>query len=119
MKRYDKIQKTREAAKVAQTQTPNPPPHLSKKMKEFWCSVFKLATPQPFEVLILKEACEAFDRAEQARRILKKEGLVYSDRFQQPRSRPEVGIERDSKALFAKLLKQGHLHNPFWDPDLD
>jgi phage terminase small subunit len=115
MSRSDRIEKTRKAA--AEAKIPDPPAHLSKKMKEFWRGVFELKNLQPFQTLILKEACEAFDRAEQSRRILKREGLTYEDRFKQPRSRPEVAIERDSKALFAKLLGQIHLHNPFWDTD--
>ena len=109
----DQIEKTRKAA--AEAIPPDPPPHLSKKMKVFWRGVFELRNLQPYQVLILVKACEAHDRAEQARRILKKEGLIYQDRFKQPRSRPEVGIERDNKALFAKLLGQIHLHNPYWD----
>ena len=92
-----------------------PPPHLSKKMKDFWTGVFERKNLQPHQVLILIKACEAHDRAEQARRILKKEGLVYLDRFKQPRSRPEIAVERDSKALFAKLLSQVGLHDPFFN----
>ncbi len=107
------IQKTRKAA--AEAKPPDPPPHLSKKMKEFWRGVFELKNLQPYQVLILVKACEAYDRAEQARRILKEEGLTYEDRFKQPRSRPEVAIERDGKALFAKLLSQIHLHNQYWE----
>ena len=105
-------QKTRMA--FAEAKRPDPPPHLSKKMKEFWSGVFELNNLQSHETLILVKACEAFDRPEQARRILKRQGLTYEDRFDQPRSRPEVAIERDSKALFAKLLGQINLHNPYW-----
>jgi phage terminase small subunit len=84
-------------------------------MKEFWRGVFELKNLQPYQILILCKACETYDRAEQARRILKKEGLVYVDRFKQPRSRPEVSIERDCRAQFAKLLGQIHLYNPYWE----
>lgn len=105
------IRKTRNAFR---DNPPEPPEHLSKRMKEFWVDALKLKTLQPFEVLILAKACEAYDSAEQARRILKSEGLTYVDRFQQPRPRPEVSIERDSKLVFAKLLKQLHLWNEYW-----
>ena len=107
------IQKTRKGSAAAKPI--DPPPHLSKKMKEFWRGVFDLKNLQPFQVLILIKACEAHDRAEQARRILKKDGLTYLDRFKQPRSRPEVAIERDNRALFAKLLSQCGLYNEFWE----
>src|SRR6266540_463623 len=110
MKRYDRIDKTRMAAKAAKP--PDPPGHLSKKMKDFWRGVFELDNPQPYHILLLTKACESFDRAEHARRILKKEGLTFEDRFGAPHARPEVAIERDHRALFAKLLGQCHLHNP-------
>jgi len=91
---------------------PDPPAHLSKEMKEFWTGVFERKNLQPHEILILAKACEAFDRGEQARQILDKEGFTFEDRFGQPRARPEVAIERDSRAQFAKLLSQIHLHSP-------
>lgn len=113
MNELNALQRTRKA--LAEIKPPDPPAHLSKKMKEFWRGVFEIKTLQSHEVLILVKACECHDRAEQARRILKKQGLTFEDRFRQPRSRPEVAIERDNKALFAKLLGQIHLHNPYWE----
>jgi phage terminase small subunit len=87
-------------------------------MKAFWISVFERKDPlQPHEAIIFLKACEAYDRAEQARRILKREGLTYLDRFQQPRSRPEVAIERDNRAQVAKLLTQINLYvSEAWFP---
>lgn len=113
MSRSSLIEKTRKASAAAKP--PDPPPHLSKKMKEFWRGVFETKNLQPYQILILKEACESHDRAEQARRILKKEALTYLDRFQQPRSRPEVGMELKYRAQFAKLLGQINLWNEYWD----
>ena len=52
-------------------------------MKAFWIKAFERKRIQPYRVEILLKACEAHDRAEQARRILKKEGLTYEDRFEQ------------------------------------
>jgi phage terminase small subunit len=94
----------------ADAKRPNPPRHLSKKMKMFWISVFERRNLQLHETVIFLKACEAHDRAEQARRILKRKGLTYEDRFSQPRSRPEVAIERDSRGAFAKLLGQINLY---------
>jgi len=99
-----KTETTAEAAK------PPPPPHLSKEMEVFWTTVFQTRNLQPHEVLLLAKALEAHDRAEQARRDLKRQGLTFQDRFGQPRARPEVAIERDSRAGFAKLLSQINLH---------
>ena len=79
-------------------------------MKKFWISIFQSKILKPHETLIFLKALEAHDRAEQARRVLKKKGLTYSDRFDQPRSRLEVMIERYSRAAFAKLIATIHLH---------
>jgi hypothetical protein len=97
---------------------PPPPRHLSKKMKAFWIAAFERKRIQPYRAEILLKALEAHDRAEQARRILKREGLTYEDRFKQPRSRPEVAMERDSRAQFAKLLDQAGLYDPYFKDDI-
>jgi Phage terminase, small subunit len=83
-------------------------------MKTFWRAAFERRRIQPYKVEILLKACEAHDRAEQARRILKREGVTYQDRFGQPRSRPEVALERDSRSQFAKLLDQVGLWDPYF-----
>ena len=42
----------------------------------------------------------------QARILLASEGLVYYDRFNAPKARPEVAIERDSRIAFARLVRE-------------
>lgn len=54
---------------------------------------------------ILTLAGEAWDRSAQARRVLERNGLVFLDRFGQPRPRPELAIEKDAKLLFARLTR--------------
>ena len=60
-------------------------------------------------VRLLILACEAWDRGQEARAALKREGLTYNNRFGQPVSRPEVGIERDSRIGFARLIRELNL----------
>ena len=55
---------------------------------------------------LLTLASEAWDRGQQARKLLATHGLVYVDRFGAPRARPEVAIERDSRLAFARLLRE-------------
>jgi hypothetical protein len=81
-------------------------------MKRLWLAVFERKDLAAHEAVIFLKACEAHDRAEQARRVLKREGLIYNDRFGQPKSRPEVAIERDNRAAFAKLIRQLNLDVP-------
>jgi hypothetical protein len=55
---------------------------------------------------LLRLAAEAWDRCEQARLVIAEQGLTYMDRFEQPRARPEVAIERDSRIAFARLIRE-------------
>jgi hypothetical protein len=55
---------------------------------------------------LLTLAAEAWDRGEAARRAIAKHGMIYQDRFGQPRQRPECAIERDSRIGFARLLRE-------------
>ncbi len=83
-----------------------PPEHLSKDAQGFWrwaTDEYRL-TQDDLKVLLM--ACEAMDRCIQARKRLAKQGLTYTDRFGQPKSRPEIAIERDSRLAFARLVKQ-------------
>ncbi len=83
-----------------------PPEHLSKHAQDFWqwaVSEYQLSKD---DLHLLTMACEAMDRCRQARKRLAKQGLTYTDRFGQPKSRPEVAIERDSRLAFAKLVRQ-------------
>jgi hypothetical protein len=57
-------------------------------------------------VKLLVKCCEAHDRGEQAREILAVEGLTFADRFGQPRARPELAIERDSRTGFPRMLRE-------------
>jgi phage terminase small subunit len=61
---------------------------------------------EPHHVRLLTLACEAWDRCQQARELLATEGLTFEDRFGQPRARPEVSIERDSRIGFARLVRE-------------
>jgi len=55
---------------------------------------------------LLTAAAELWDRATHARQVIDAEGTTYADRFGQPRERPEVAIERQSKIAFARLLRE-------------
>ena len=57
-------------------------------------------------VRLLTLAAEAWERAQGAREAIAAHGPVYEDRFGQPRARPEVAIERDSRIAFARLLRE-------------
>jgi P27 family predicted phage terminase small subunit len=82
------------------------PRHLSAKSRRWWHEVTTDYELEPHHLKLLVAACECLDRWEQARKALRKHGLTYVDRFQQPKTRPEVAIERDSRIQFARLLRE-------------
>ncbi|MBX4967192.1 hypothetical protein [Rhizobium binae] len=54
----------------------------------------------------LVKTSEAWDRSEQAREILAKDGLTVVDRYGTPKAHPCVGIERDSRTAFFRGLRE-------------
>jgi P27 family predicted phage terminase small subunit len=86
--------------------TIKPPSHLRKPTQEWWSSVNAAYALEPHHVKLLTPACEAHDRATQAREAIAKHGLTYDDRFGSPRKRPEVSIEEAARIAFARLCRE-------------
>lgn len=59
--------------------------------------------------LLLETAMRAFDRAEAARALLDKDGVVLVDRWGQSKPHPAVVIERDARAGMLSALKMLNL----------
>jgi phage terminase small subunit len=83
-----------------------PPDHLSDSAKAFWHEVSDAFSLEPAHIRLLTLACQAWDRAEQARIHLLIFGTIFIDRWQQPHARPEVKIENDSRIAFARLVRE-------------
>lgn len=86
--------------------TLTPPRHLRKATKAWWKSVVTEWELDEHHVRLLTLACEAWDRAEEARETLARVGTFYRDRFHQPKPHPAVAIERDGRIAFARLLRE-------------
>jgi hypothetical protein len=56
--------------------------------------------------ILLVTAAEAYDRFSAAREFLDEHGTTYLDRFEAPRLRPEVTVERDARLAFSRLVAQ-------------
>ena len=85
---------------------PAAPAHLTAEARAWWESVVADYVLDAHHLRLLQLAAEAWDRGQQARRALKRHGTTYTDRFGQPKARPEVAIERDSRIAFARLLRE-------------
>jgi phage terminase small subunit len=73
-----------------------PPTTLSKAAKKLWQHLGSELDLDAGGWLMLNILAECWDRREQARAAIAKEGAVYEDRFGQQKPSPWVAIERDS-----------------------
>ena len=86
--------------------TPKPPAHLEAATRKWFRAVTEEYMLDHHHVRLLILAAESWDRCQQARKILAKEGLTFTDRLGCPRARPEVAVERDSRIAFARLVRE-------------
>ncbi len=84
---------------------PEPPKHLSPAMRRFFSEIVRSWDLETHHLRLLSLLCEAFDRCEQARVQIEKEGLTVPGRFG-PRTHPACAIERDSRLAAARLLRE-------------
>ena len=82
------------------------PKHLKPATRRWFESVCEQYELEQHHHRLLTLAAEAWDRGQEAREALAREGITYDDRFKVPRARPEVAIERDARLGFARLLRE-------------
>ena len=82
------------------------PQHLKKDTRKFWREILKTYKLEEHHKKLLTAACKAWDRAEEARQVLDEQGITFIDRFDQPKGRPEVKIEKDSRNDFRLLIRE-------------
>lgn len=91
---------------MSRANRPSAPSHLSKATKAWWkvtVAEFELAAHQ---VKLLQAACESWDRAQEAREAIAEHGLIVEGRYGQPVANPAAVIEKESRALFGRLVAQ-------------
>jgi P27 family predicted phage terminase small subunit len=84
---------------------PPPPAHLSPSAAHWWTSVCETYVLQEHHLRLLQLCCEAWDRAQQARKELAK-GLTIRTADGGIRTHPAVAIERDSRLAVARLVRE-------------
>jgi P27 family predicted phage terminase small subunit len=82
------------------------PKHLKAATRKWFSNVVESYELEEHHHRLLTLAAEAWDRASEARKAIDDHGLTYTDRFNAPRLRPEVAVERDSRIAFARLLRE-------------
>ena len=86
--------------------TPEPPAHLTEQTRVWWRSVVREYALEGHHLKLLQAACEAWDRLQQARELLLRDGLVVEGREGGVRPHPAVAIERDSRIGFSRLVRE-------------
>lgn len=82
------------------------PAHLAAATAKWWRHVVRNYDLEPHHERLLTLCCEAWDRGQEARAILARDGIIDEDRFDQKRAHAAVAIERDSRIAFARLLRE-------------
>jgi P27 family predicted phage terminase small subunit len=82
------------------------PEHLSDQSKDWWEGVLREFHLAPHQIKLLQAACESWDRAQEARRAIEEHGVVTKGRYGQVVANPAAVIEKESRALFARLIAQ-------------
>lgn len=82
------------------------PKHFSREAKAWYADVVSSYVLDAHHLKLLRLACEAWDRIQEARAAIAEHGTTYLDRFKQPKARPEVAIERDGRLAFARLVRE-------------
>ena len=78
--------------------------------RSFWRQIladYELNEPQ--DRTRLECACQCLDRIKSARQVVETEGEYYIDRFGQPKAHPAIGVERDQKVLFCRIIREMRL----------
>ena len=83
-----------------------PPPHLKPTTRSWFAHVVGTYELEPHHARLLTLAGEAWDRCVMAREVIDAQGLTYLDRFNCPRARPEIAVERDSRIAFSRLIRE-------------
>jgi len=83
-----------------------PPAHLRADTAKWWCAVHTDFALEAHHGKLLTLACEAFDRCQQARELIDRDGPVTGTADGGLKAHPAVAIERDARLAFARLLRE-------------
>ena len=81
------------------------PDHLSAEAAQWWRSVVEAYQLEPHHMKLLRLACEAYDRTQQARAEIDRDGITVPA-GESVKAHPAVAIERDSRLAFARILRE-------------
>ena len=85
------------------SQAPN---HLQTETRKWFRQIVSEYELESHHVRLLEMAGSVWDEYEAARKSVAQHGQIFVDRYNQPRERPEVGIARQARIAFARLVRE-------------
>ena len=82
------------------------PDHLTESSRDWWLGIVGEYDLEAHHLRLLTLAAEAWDRGQQARETVAKEGAFYLNKAGEPRAHPGVAVERDSRIAYARLMRE-------------
>jgi phage terminase small subunit len=79
---------------------------LSASSKRWYSEVVADYDLQSHHLRLLQVAAEAWDRLQQARAVIKRDGIVVEDRYGSPKNHPALSTERDSRIAFVRAVRE-------------
>jgi phage terminase small subunit len=101
--------------RLAERRVPAAPAHLSASRKRLWKAILGDFELDVHELELLRLACEALERCEEARRAIARDGAYVQGRFG-PKAHPAISVERDARIGAARLFREIGLDG---EPQLD
>jgi phage terminase small subunit len=83
---------------ILKVKSPKAPAHLSESTHVWWRLVVRDYQLESHHMRLLQAAAECWDRLQQARELLARDGLVVEGREGGLRPHPAAAIERDSRS---------------------
>ncbi|MEZ5290165.1 MAG: P27 family phage terminase small subunit [Vicinamibacterales bacterium] len=91
---------------MSEPKAPAPPRHLKPATRRWWSEVVRRWELEPHHVRLLTLCAEAWDRCQQARQLVDREGLTTTTGAGGAKLHPAVRVEADARLAFARLLRE-------------
>ena len=82
------------------------PAHLRKDTQKWMDGILKGFYLESHHESILQLAAESWDCIQQCKEEIKKDGLIYKNKFDEPRAHPAVKILDNNNIIFSRLIRE-------------